>query len=299
MQRKAAKEATVILVDEVEHGLEPHRIRRLLHSLGAKEKAPPLQGFLTTHSPVVLREMFAEQVTLLRRHDDKHTGLLVGSKPDAQGTLRRFPEAFLAAAVLVCEGASEVGLVRGLDQHHTAIGETSLSALGVELVDAGGCDHLYLRADVFRSLGYRVTVLRDDDRKPNAAVEATFTEGAGSIHKWRDGWTLEDELFDALPNKAITALLDYAIQLHGKDLVNNHIKSTSNGKIDLPTCQGGITPAVRAALAKACATKAAPWFKNVTATECIGREIIGPMYKQCDQEFSKILDGSFAWIAHA
>jgi putative ATP-dependent endonuclease of OLD family len=54
LQRKAAKDATVILVDEVEHGLEPHRIRRLLHSLGAKDTPPPLQGFLTTHSPVVL-----------------------------------------------------------------------------------------------------------------------------------------------------------------------------------------------------------------------------------------------------
>jgi putative ATP-dependent endonuclease of OLD family len=37
LQRRAAKEATVILVDEVEHGLEPHRLIRLLHSIGSKE----------------------------------------------------------------------------------------------------------------------------------------------------------------------------------------------------------------------------------------------------------------------
>jgi putative ATP-dependent endonuclease of the OLD family len=239
--------------------MEPHRIRRLLHSLGAKEKAPPLQGFLTTHSPVVLREISAEQLMLLRRRDDKHTALPVGSKPDVQGTLRRFPEAFLAASVLVCESASEVGLVRGLDQYNTAIGEISLSALGVELVDAGGCDHIYSRANAFRSLGYRVTVLRDDDKKPDAAVEAAFIEGAGPIHKWRDGWALEDELFDALPDKAVTALLNYAIQLHGNDLVGDHIKSTSNGKVDLPGCQGKITPAVRAVLAKACARDGNPF----------------------------------------
>jgi putative ATP-dependent endonuclease of the OLD family len=299
LQRKAAKQATVILVDEIEHGLEPHRIRRLLHSLGAKEKVPPLQGFLTTHSPVVLREISAEQLTLLRRSNDKHTALPVGSEPDVQGTLRRFPEAFLAASVLVCEGASEVGLLRGLDQYDTAKGETSLSALGVELVDAGGCDHIYSRADAFRSLGYRVTVLRDDDKRPDAAVEAAFIAGAGPIHRWRDGWALEDELFDALPDNAITALLDYAIKLHGKDLVGDHIKSTSNGKVDLVGCQGKITPAVRTALAKACATKAAPWFKNVTAMEHIGREIVGPIYKQCDEKLKKIVDGVFAWIDHA
>jgi putative ATP-dependent endonuclease of the OLD family len=43
LQRKAAKEATVILVDEVEHGLEPQRIQRL-HSLSARETAPPASG---------------------------------------------------------------------------------------------------------------------------------------------------------------------------------------------------------------------------------------------------------------
>ena len=40
LQRKAAAEATVILIDEIEYGLEPHRIIRLLGSLGAKETPP-------------------------------------------------------------------------------------------------------------------------------------------------------------------------------------------------------------------------------------------------------------------
>jgi putative ATP-dependent endonuclease of the OLD family len=35
LQRKAAARATIILMDELEHGLEPHRIIRLLGSLGA------------------------------------------------------------------------------------------------------------------------------------------------------------------------------------------------------------------------------------------------------------------------
>lgn len=48
LQRKAAKEASVLLADELEHGLEPHRILRLLHSLGSKEAGEPIQGFLTT-----------------------------------------------------------------------------------------------------------------------------------------------------------------------------------------------------------------------------------------------------------
>jgi putative ATP-dependent endonuclease of OLD family len=281
LQREAANGATVILIDEVEHGLEPHRIRRLLHSLGAKDTSPPLQGFLTTHSPIVLREMSAEQLVRLRRSKDKHIAEIVGSKANIQGTLRRFPEAFLAASVIVCEGASEVGLIRGLDQYDTAEGQTSMFALGVELVDAGGCDNIYPRANAFRSMGYRVTVLRDDDKRPNALIEGMFAAQAGPIHKWRNGKALEDELFDALPDGAVAALLEYAIELHGEGLVAAHIKATSKGQV---------------ALAMACATKASPWFKNVTAMEHIGREIVGPIYGKCEAGFRKVVDDLFTWI---
>jgi hypothetical protein len=192
-----------------------------------------------------------------------------------------------------------VGLVRGLDQYDTAAGHTSMFALGVELVDAGGCDYIYPRANAFRSLGYRVTVLRDDDRRPKESSETDFVRQAGPIHRWRDGRALEDELFDALPDDAVTALLDYAIELHGEELVGDHIKSASSGKVDLGACRRKMTPGIRAALAKACATKATPWFKNVSAMEHIGREIVRPVYGDWDEGFQKIVDGLFAWIDDA
>lgn len=66
LQRKAAAQATMILIDELEHGLEPHRIIRLLGSLGAKETHSPLQVFMTTHSPVVLRELSGDQLFVAR-----------------------------------------------------------------------------------------------------------------------------------------------------------------------------------------------------------------------------------------
>ena len=56
----------MILIDELEHGLEPHRIVRLLGSLGAKGESPPLQVFMTTHSPVALRELAGSQLFVVR-----------------------------------------------------------------------------------------------------------------------------------------------------------------------------------------------------------------------------------------
>ena len=113
LQRKAAKDVTIILVDELEHGLEPHRIIRFLGSLGAKEKTPPLQAFLTTHSPVAVRELAGDQLFVVRVAGGKHTATVLGTEDAIQGTIRSFPEAFLAKSVIVCEGAMKSGCCEG------------------------------------------------------------------------------------------------------------------------------------------------------------------------------------------
>ena len=175
LQREAAQRTSMVLVDEIGHGLEPHRIIGLLGSLGAKEKAPPLQVFATSHSPVAVRELSASQLHIVRVRDGVHHVVPAASGGDVQGTIRVYPEAFLAPSVIVCEGASEVGLLRGIDIYLARIERgRSLAARGVALVDAGGVSKIYPRAAAFVSLGYRVAVLRDDDAQPPAASEAGF-----------------------------------------------------------------------------------------------------------------------------
>ncbi|WP_246737339.1 ATP-dependent endonuclease [Nordella sp. HKS 07] len=85
LQRKAASEATVILIDELEYGLEPHRVIRLLGSLGAKETPAPLQAFITTHSPIALRELRGDQLFVVRKQVSAHYVTVVGSVDDVQG----------------------------------------------------------------------------------------------------------------------------------------------------------------------------------------------------------------------
>jgi putative ATP-dependent endonuclease of the OLD family len=298
LQRKAAKEATVILIDEVEHGLEPHRIIRLLHSIGSKESQCPLQAFLTTHSPVVVRELASEQLNVVRRREGGPTVIKVGSQENIPGTVRLFPEAFLASAVIVCEGASEVGLIRGLDQFRVAEGKTSMTAIGISLMDANGCDNIYKRANAFRRLGYHTTVLRDDDTRPKGLSEALFVAG-GPIFKWRAGRMLEEELFLSLPDTAVTELLTYAVELHGQTLVDDHIKSASNGKCALGTCTEKLTKDVRTHLSKACATKHSPWFKSVSTKEYCGRQIVGPALSATDAGFRAVVENVFRWIEDA
>ncbi len=306
LQRKAVAQSAITLIDELEHGLEPHRIIRLLGSLGAKEKEPPLQVFMTTHSPVALRELAGSQLFVTRPAADKHDVLTVGIADDIQSTIRLYPDAFLAPSVIVCEGASEVGLVRGLDQYRTANGHDPITARGTALADCGGgdADRPFKRAAAFRALGYRAGVVRDDDKKPTADVEAAFIAGGGKVVAWRDGRALEDELFLSLTDDGVGKLLDRAVELHGEELVNDHIKSASQNAKNLSTIRtealiNGITLESRAILGKAARAKKAGWFKSVTWMEDVGRDVVGPDLANADAVFRALVKEVFAWAGDA
>lgn len=301
LQRQAASHASIILIDELEHGLEPHRIIMLLGALGAKDKPAPLQVFMTTHSPVPVRELSADQLFVLRRKGDQHEALAVGSAGDVQGTIRKYPDALLATTVFVCEGASEVGLMRGLDQFRTAKGQPPIAASGCALVDGGGSE-LFARALAFQALGYRVATMRDSDVHPTLELEAKFAAAGGATFRWRDGRALEDELFLSVGPATVPNLLELAVAAKEETLVNDHIKSASQNTKDLATmraeCAGGISAESRTVLGKAARFKGAKgWFKSVSQMEDAARDIIAPELPQADPAIGQFLGNIFKWIA--
>jgi predicted ATPase len=305
LQRKAAAQSAIVIVDELEHGLEPHRIIRLLGSLAAKETPPPLQAFMTTHSPIAVQELSAEQLYVLRQECGEHTAHRAECDSELQGLMRIFPDAFLAASIVVCEGASEVGLVRGLDQYRAAMGKPSLFARGVALVDCGGGDpdRPFRRATAFHSLGYRVAVLRDDDKKPSTTTESNFQNFIGSAFAWQADRSVEEELFASLSDAGVRKLVEYAVALHGHDFVDQNIKSASSGMLDLSHVEAEylfppVKPETRALLGRA-SKKRAPngWYKSVTWMEEVGREIVAPDFNNCDPKFRAIIMAFFKWAA--
>jgi putative ATP-dependent endonuclease of OLD family len=307
LQRRAASNATIVLADELEYGLEPHRIARFLGSLGAKEVQPPLQGFLTTHSPVALRELSGAQLFVVRGTDAAHEVRPVGTTDDMQSTIRLFPEAFLASSVIVCEGASEIGLLRGLDQARVAQGLPSFGALGVALVDCGGgtAERPYERGNVFLSLGYRVMVVRDADIAPAPAVEQAFVAAGGQSTAWRDGCALEDELFNSLTVNSCLSLIRYAHELH-EGLVNAHLVTTSNNAVTLESIwaeaqaqPSTLSPATRSVLGRASRMRKAGWYKSISWMEEAARAHIAPELQGADPDFVARINGIFTWASHA
>lgn len=304
LQREAAQAATIALVDEVEFGLEPHRLKRLLDSLGAKDVNVPLQVFMTTHSPVALRELSGDQLFIVRCEGDRHVVRPAGVADQIQGILRTDPEAFLAKSVLVCEGASEIGLARGLDQYCVEDhNQTSFFALGGAYVNAGGStpDLCLEKALVMRRLGYNVTAFIDADKAPTPELlETVAAEGVGLL-TWRAGRALEDELFICLTDAAIDALLGYAIERIGRDDVGEHIRSKSEGQRTLDAIEaervahGVYSSATRELLGRAARVSRNGWFKSVSAYQHVGRRVVGPHLQNAEPGFVDVMNRLWTW----
>ncbi len=303
LQQKAAKSSSMILIDELEYGLEPHRIVRLLHSLGAKDESS-LQVFATTHSPIVLRELSGNQLFVLRSNDGTHDIRCVGTNDLMQGTIRSFPEAFLAKSTIICEGASEVGLIRGIDQYRVSQGGLSIGALGVALVDCGGGspDKFYERAEAFSQLGYRVSVFRDDDKKPTPAVEEHFVLAGGEVFHWQDDRALEDELFASVSDKAFGGMLEYAVEVYGEDVIDAQLRSVSGNDTNLNGIRnalaigdGGLSQEDSDWVGKTAKNKTNSWFKSVSKMEVVGRDIVAPDLGNAMDTLTDVIDRIFVW----
>lgn len=99
-----AANASLTTIDEIERGLEPYRLRKLLGLLEETQG----QVFLTTHSAVAI-ECVGQKGHLWYLDNNGHIGYLPAAKIVAQQ--RRDPETFLAKFAVVGEGKTEVGML--------------------------------------------------------------------------------------------------------------------------------------------------------------------------------------------
>lgn len=295
LQRKALSN-NIILVDELEHGLEPHRIIRFLHSIGSKLKCPK-QAFLTTHSPTALRELTGDQVFIVRPTPEKHFVQQVGVTDEAQSTLRLYPEAFLAKFIIICEGASEVGLVRGIDQYRTTQGQLSITANAFSWIDGGGGDKFLKKAIVFKNMGYVTTMLCDNDVPLDQNEINKYHKSGGFSYWWETGNCLEQQMFNDLDEESIKKLIDIAIEIYGEEFINSNISSASGGKYKISDLKSNFGTDKRILLASITKKKNG-WFKSVTHMEAVAANVIGPQLHKTSK-LNEILNNLFNWASNA
>jgi len=222
LQTQTLKQTHITLFDEIETGLEPSRIARLLKYIKEDKTG---QYFFTTHSPVVLRELTINDLYVVQYHKGK-TDIIRTNKAaiadSVQGNIRSGAEAFLSAKVIVCEGATELGLCRGLDNYWLEQDKPSFSYRGVACIDARGVDNIKNLASNINELGYAVSIIMDSDSPQKfSSTDADDMRRAGiEIITWEGEVSVEERIIADLPWKAIVASVNLAKSIHGERIID-------------------------------------------------------------------------------
>jgi putative ATP-dependent endonuclease of the OLD family len=189
-------EAPITLVDEVERGLEPYRMRSLIATLMGSNS----QVFLTTQSPIATST--ASQATLW--YLDRSG--VIGELP-LHGTSnhrKSDPEAFLSRLTIVVEGLTEQGFVSAMLEK--AIGD-SLQTYGIHISDGGGHEPTLSLLEALAKSGLRFGGFADDERKHPGRWGALSTKLDTLLFRWQSGCT-EENVINLVPEENLESLLN-------------------------------------------------------------------------------------------
>lgn len=304
LQEAGIGKSSVVLVDEVEHGLEPHRIRKLLKILC--EDRNEGQVIMTSHSPT---PVLARSVDELRftRLTNGHLDVLAcdeEAQEALEGAIRRCPLAVFARAVIVCEGKTEEALCRVLNtvwaENH---GGEGFEIRGVVAVTGGG-DLAPETARQFSRLGYRTVLLGDSD-KPIKPTEQEIRASGAEVLLWDGKMATEQRISADIPMATLQALMEAAIEIKGE---HSCIDSCKTELVKLGANAAAVTgiaiddwhrngidePTFRAAIGNA--AKASKWFKNLNDGERLAELVAKALPGIADTPFGTKLQALEKWI---
>ena len=256
-------ESSIILIDEIEQGLEPYKVKTIVRSL----KDSGRQVFITTHSDNVLCELDATDLYLLRKSEASLHHL----NSSYQDLLRVNPDAFFFDKVIVCEGKTEYGFILELDRFlYKNAGATISSYSVTPILGEGSKTPRYCSA--LKELGADCLCFIDND------VEKTKKDigNLATMCCCEQDNAIEDQFFKDAPDSTLTELMN------DHTLLNN-VSIADSSQLS------------RADLAKMAKEK--KWFKNVGAGRKLG-EYLFKHFNDLDKGtcLFKQIEQIFSWI---
>jgi len=281
IQTALADNGGIILIDEIEQGLEPDRVQHLVNALKRNNSG---QIFMTTHSSNVVVELKTSDLFIMKKNASK----LIVIENSLQGCIRKNPEAFFANRAIVCEGATEIGLCRALNNLRIQKGKKNASFLGVRFADGTG-SNIIDYCDGFKKSGFEVCLFCDSD---DAGINSKkgILKGAGiNVIDCEQGNSIENQVFKDLPWNAIKELINYRNADSVKDSVNSRCTEslTSNW-------QETDSIEKREALADIAIDKG--WFKRIDLGELLGTVIFKYFDEIQDKKIGNQLMSLEKWI---
>ncbi|HAW07864.1 MAG TPA: hypothetical protein DCW42_01645 [Bacteroidetes bacterium] len=273
----ATSEGTLLLIDEIEAGLEPYRLRSLINEFRSKS-IPSGQIIMTTHSPVVVAECTNSELLIIQSKNGVTTSFslhnIEGQTNDViQKEVRRNPEAFLCKRIIVCEGKTEIGFVRALDDYVSSKYYYRMACEGVGTALGGGTE-LFNFATFLAKCGYGVCILMDSDLDGIDDLKRMAKETHNiDIFDWDKGNSIEEQIFFDVSELLVEELLQIAVNSKGIDSISSKLT-------ELPICIEDdkvrileISAEQKRMIGTISKQKKSEWYKRIDLGEQMGEKI--------------------------
>ena len=312
VQRAATEEGAIILIDEIEQGLEPHRILGALVHLRKSQatastaRTPTGQIVLTTHSDVALSEVPPESLFVCRRTPRSVLNILHPTDRDAlRRVLKHMPRALFARRILVCEGETELGLILGLRELFPARhGGASIEQRGAAVVDGEGTNAPHM-ATALAGLGYATALYRDSDVPIPTKQQKQMNQVGVKVITYATDKAIEDALFEATADDLIVdRLLQEAERHKGEATVIDQVNKAfpeagpngiGNGTFeDMDICLGLERAEIMRRLADL--AKRYSWFKNRHIARALAPIVNEAISQPTKSELATALKEIEAWL---
>ena len=276
----AAPGEALLLIDEVENGLEPYRLRNLINEFRAEHSAAG-QIIMTTHSPITVAECSLEELMIVHCSDGKTDALVINSDDKDANTaiqrqIRGNSEAFLSKRLIVCEGKTEIGFIRALDSFIAKTKKIRMAYKGVGTADGGGSS-IFSCAAALRKCGYDICILMDSDKDSEDVKKQQMRMEGISVFDWDKPNALEEQFFTELPLSGIQEALQIAVDEKGVDSIKSSLSAggipfvLQDGTIVLP-CLTEDQKKTLGTIAKD-GERESGWFKRIGLGQQLGKVV--------------------------
>lgn len=294
---------TLLLIDEIETGLEPYRLKSLIAELRATHKNNG-QVIFTTHSPVAVTECTIQELVIINSKSGTTVAHTLFSKDEGsnnnfQSEIRRNPEAFLSKRIIVCEGKTEMGFVRAFDKFLYATQNYRMAHKGISMADGGG-GSIFKCAGVLLKCGYDICLLMDSDLPEEEKEKQKLRTEGISVFDWDKLNALEEQVFFDIPTEAAVKLLNLAREKKSTASICDRLKKVdiicsisddekiSFSKLDNET---------KKKIGTVAKSSGSEWYKRIDLGEKLG-DIVFEYWDEVDDacELKKTVNELATWV---
>lgn len=285
IQAALADRSGIILIDEIEQGLEPDRVQHLVSAL---KKNGSDQIFITTHSRNVIVELDANDLYILQ----KGSSSLINVDDSLQGCIRSNPEAVFAKKLIICEGKTEFGICRAINNFLIEKRGINAAYKGIRFVYGGGSS-FFDYSQGFKSLNFDIIVFCDSDVKSINDRKVELKSNGINVIDCDSGFAIENQVFEDLPWQGIIELISYqelkATSESVKDQIEHYFGNDLRGD-----WKENDNENIRKALGAS--AKKGEWFKRIDHGEFMGTIICNYLEEMQTKRLKGLFEELIKWI---